>query len=338
MIHTLNRSNNSCVSVGFIGVGEHARQILIPALSTVKSACLRVVTSRSLERAELYARQYGACYYTDSWQDAVDQALVSGIFAAGPPSLHVQVAQVCLDRGIPVFVEKPPALDSETLSRLVELEVKSSADVFVDYNMRFGATYLRSLEVLGGKEVIQCIKVRLISSRPTRLLWTCKNILESFLYAVGIHAIEMATNLCGNPRRVATDLCWLSDTIFTLNVSIGFDGGKKAILDLGNYSNRLEYSCELINTSSCVAKIVQHGEIQYTRSCSMNTNASEMIDEKQIAQYMWPSLHGGFACSGYSVAIESFISSIRMHKPSESPLVNSVPVFKVIDEVISQTQ
>ena len=335
MISESKKPSQDYTRVGFIGVGPHAKNVLLPALKTVQGISLVAISSRSLERAEQYAEQYGVSYYTDSWQELIDPKLVSCVFVAGPPQLHVEVLRMCLEKSISVFVEKPPALNLDDLKTLVDLEKSSNAIAFVDYNFRFSETFLNTLELLGGKNTIRCLKVRCISSKPMQPLWSCATVIESYLYAVGIHAIEMTTTLFGEPKDILASICCLSEEKFTLNLVLDFNDDRKATLDLGNYSDRFDYSCEIINNTGLVATIIQHNRIQCT---GLHTQivAPEAFKKNTLLEYTWPSLHGGYACSGYSSAIESFVRSVRLRMPSESPLANSVPVFNVINRTILQ--
>ena len=75
-------------------------------------------------RAESAARRFGAREWygdVDRMLDAID---VDGVCVCGPPEMHANVACQSLARGIPTFVEKPPARSLEQTSALVDLAEK----------------------------------------------------------------------------------------------------------------------------------------------------------------------------------------------------------------------
>jgi myo-inositol 2-dehydrogenase / D-chiro-inositol 1-dehydrogenase len=66
---------------------------------------------------------------------------LDAVVIASPTSTHAQLIQRCLDRGIPVFCEKPLALDWEPTLRLVELVEASDAVLQVGFQRRFDPAY-----------------------------------------------------------------------------------------------------------------------------------------------------------------------------------------------------
>lgn len=331
MIHLVRQQTIGNVRIGIVGAGAHARENLIPAIRETEDMRIVAVSSRCLDSARDLAARYDASYYSDDWMRMLDNEIVDALVVSAPPDVHAQVASACLERGIHVFVEKPPAPDLDSLRSLAVTELGARGTVaFVDYNFRYADPVAKALVAIGGNNAVQCAKIRFISSKPTECMWHCTSVLESFLLAVGIHAIDMALHLFGKPLDIKFGHCQLSAARFVFTVLLEFAGGRTAILELGNYSNRFEFCCEFISQTGVVAVINQHNQLSFAGTDWVNQGLSA-FKNKQTVEFLWPSLQGGFARTGYRRALESFSDSIRSGSPSDSSLCASVPCFEVIN-------
>ena len=66
-----------------------------------------------------------------------------------PPGSHVPLATACLEAGVPVLVEKPPALSLAELDDLLAVVERTGVDVAVVFQHRFGHGGLRVAGALG---------------------------------------------------------------------------------------------------------------------------------------------------------------------------------------------
>lgn len=123
-----------------------------------------------------------------------------------PNYTHAQVAQEFIDRNIPVFIEKPPALNQKDLEYLLDAE-KNGAWICVGYNCRF----LRS---------IRSIKEYLLSSNDEIIFldcWKYRSLGTDYyqgwhgtwekdggvLCQQGSHCVDLAYYLAGAPMSVS---------------------------------------------------------------------------------------------------------------------------------------
>lgn len=77
--------------------------------------------------------------HTD-WKNAVE-AHPDVCMAAVPPSLHPEIIQACLDRNIPLIIEKPVCLNLQEAERLRDLVEKKSLPVLVNHIQLFNPWY-----------------------------------------------------------------------------------------------------------------------------------------------------------------------------------------------------
>ncbi|GHG93667.1 Gfo/Idh/MocA family protein [Streptomyces lanatus] len=325
---------------GIIGPGTHARENLLPALSALDGARLTAVAARRPDAAAEAARRWGADLWTDDWTDLVDGEGADGIDAlvvAGSPQLHADVLRRALPRGISVFVEKPPAPDTETLRKLVvdERDAPPGTVAFVGFNFPYGQSYRKLRDTLRAHGTLRTVDVRMVSAKPTSPVWGCATVEDSLLQGLGTHAVDLALRELGSPDRVTARRADIDDRRRAIRILLEYGDGRLATLLIGNYSNRLEYRCELVTDQSVVGVLDHFNTLTLSRPSS--APGAGVLDGKEILRHEWPGRRGGYGRTGYSTELESFHDSIRHAGPSDSPLSACLEVYRVLDEVRQQT-
>ena len=298
---------------------------------------IRAISSHSGEQqARDLAQRYGAAWSTSQWRDLLNSEEIDAILVAAPPSIHQEIAAACLEAGVHVFVEKPPATDLASLETLARLAAeRSNITTFVDYNFRFGATYKMLLDAIQTEAKVTAARIRFVGSKPVTPIWGQDSIERSFLYAFAIHAIEMAVSLFGYARHLDVLYNNLDGSRFLIDLTITFKSGATACLALGNYSTKFEYHVELVTSAAVIGILDQHCRVQITGAPGMDS-FDQRFDRKQSLEYIWPSLHGGYDLAGYQGALEAFIRAVKEGAPSTSPLSASIEVYRIIEETLAQ--
>lgn len=137
--------------IGWIGCGTHASQMLLPQLVRLDVE-LAAVCDTSPDRLGLIARRYGV---REAFTDAAALLDVQGLDAIGMavgPAVHAAVGMMAVERGIPVFMEKPPAATSAEAQRLAEAADRRGVPVVVGFMKRYstGNRIARTI-VAGGR-------------------------------------------------------------------------------------------------------------------------------------------------------------------------------------------
>ncbi len=94
---------------GIVGTG-HAREFA-KALSALPDARLIAVTSRSLERAEEFGREFHAPYSYDNVASFAANPEIDVVYIGSSPMFHAAHALECLRQGKSILVEKPFTID-----------------------------------------------------------------------------------------------------------------------------------------------------------------------------------------------------------------------------------
>jgi predicted dehydrogenase len=317
--------------IGLVGFGAHMAENLYPALRLIPGVRIVAMASRDGVRARSLAAQYDIPRATDSWRELIRSDDLDALVVSATPQAHSVIAGEALAGGVNVFVEKPPAPDLPTLSDLARLEARSAARAFVGYNFRFAELVRRATELVTQAQELRCLKIRFVGGKPRTPLWECESVEESFLYAVAIHAIDLALTMLGPPTGIMASHAALGGGRFSMTVVLDFAEGRQAVLDLGNYSSRFEFECELIGAAGLVARVSD------LRRMSLSGHpTSSLASRKEETAYQLSGLSSGFAASGYTGAFAAFFDAIGSGTPSPSPLGASLAVYEVIRECLSR--
>ena len=128
------------IGVGFIGAGNFASAVLLPALKRITGLRPRAICSAGGVSAVVRGARHGfevACTSTD---EVLADQNVNTVFVATRHDLHSEQALAALRRGKHVFVEKPLAIDPEQLAAFEAglAEIGESSPIWtVGFNRRF---------------------------------------------------------------------------------------------------------------------------------------------------------------------------------------------------------
>jgi predicted dehydrogenase len=269
--------------IGFIGLGDHAFEQLLPPLKITSGMELSAISSRSQEKLELFGNKFQPQYTTQNWQDLIDPKNFDGVIVSAPPSVHYQVAKACLENGLHCFIEKPPTQNLSQLQELLKIKQNSNqspdsqvSQVFVGYNFSYSQAYQKMLKILK-KAPIKHGRFRFLTAKPTSPCDGFETVLESGLYKMFIHPMHTLLQTFGkvksfhilntqfypeiyntsfissksNPqileKQNTADDTENSETRFLMTVAFEFEDNGSTILEWGNVSNRFECRFELMN-------------------------------------------------------------------------------------------
>jgi len=126
------------LAAGFIGAGNYASSMLLPHLARLETVRLaHVATTRSLSAVNAQ-RRFGFTTASTSADAVLDDKSLDAIFIVTRHHTHADLVCRALETGKAVFVEKPLALTSEELDRIVDVVNSTGNDrLMVGFNRRF---------------------------------------------------------------------------------------------------------------------------------------------------------------------------------------------------------
>lgn len=137
--------------VGFIGSGNYATQVLIPAFSKT-SARLKSVASNAGVSGVHVGKKYGFEETTTDSRSIIESADINTVAIATRHDSHARFVCEALKAGKNVFVEKPLCLKREELDEIESLYGSLSAPpkLMVGFNRRFAPQVVKIKELLQG--------------------------------------------------------------------------------------------------------------------------------------------------------------------------------------------
>lgn len=108
---------------GIIGAGNISSKFAT-ALAGVEDASLMAIASRSIDKANQFAKQYGAEKAYGSYEEIVKDESIDVIYIGTPHSEHKAHAELCIKAGKAVLCEKSFTLNQEDTKYLIDLAKK----------------------------------------------------------------------------------------------------------------------------------------------------------------------------------------------------------------------
>ena len=124
------------LNIGWIGCGVHATQMLLPQLvrHDVRIAAFCDIDAARLASA---SRQFGVTTLTTDAAELIATPGLDAIGMAVGPDQHLAFGLAALDRGLPVFMEKPPSGSAEGARQLRAASEKANKPLLVGFMKRY---------------------------------------------------------------------------------------------------------------------------------------------------------------------------------------------------------
>jgi polar amino acid transport system substrate-binding protein len=148
-------------SVGFIGAGNFARSVLIPAFSKLGGVELAAVCTATGSSAMETAKKHSFAYATTDRQKLLSDPGINTIFVTTRHDTHAQFACEALEAGKHVFVEKPLCVKPEQIEQYESATEKSPGKcLMVGFNRRFSPHTVAIREVFASRATPMVITYR----------------------------------------------------------------------------------------------------------------------------------------------------------------------------------
>jgi myo-inositol 2-dehydrogenase / D-chiro-inositol 1-dehydrogenase len=206
------------VRIGMVGAGavaaRHVRTLL--ALDGVEVAA---VADPALERARELAAEAGAAAYPDHMELLAAERL-DAVYICVPPFGHGAPELAVIDAGLPMFVEKPVAIDEETAATIAERLAGRSLVTCTGYHWRWLDIFDRAAGLLADRpaRLVQC---SWLDKVPPPRWWPYRD-------GSGGQTIEQTTHVLDTARGLAGEV-----------VEVHTFGSRAEAADNGNDSARL---------------------------------------------------------------------------------------------------
>lgn len=139
------------LTVGWIGCGRHARWMLLPQVARAGMR-LGALCDVDAEALAATAADYGVTRTTTDWRSLIEMTGLDAICMAVGPDIHHLAALAALDRGLPVFMEKPPAASEAGAREIAAAAERTGLPVHVGFMKRYSTGNRIAGNILRGPE------------------------------------------------------------------------------------------------------------------------------------------------------------------------------------------
>lgn len=214
------------VRLGLIGFGPWGK-VVLRSLCSSRAARITRIASRNPATPALVGPKIRV---TDDWRSLIRARDIDGIIVASPPALHFAMTSAAVERGLPVFVEKPLTLDIRSARKLLALTARKKGFVLVDhihlFHPGFRALKKRSTKLLPLRKILTWGGNRGPVRPDVDSLWD-----------VAPHDISMTLDLLGHSPETVTVSRRRSKILRGAEmfvIDLGFSSGVRARLTVGN--------------------------------------------------------------------------------------------------------
>lgn len=325
------------IRIGWIGCGNHAVEMLLPQLVRLP-VTLAAVCDASAERLRLVGDRYGvAARYADA--DALlRQEGLDAIGIAVGPGVHARVGAAALERGLAVFMEKPPAATAAEAQGLADVAARTGRPCAVGFMKRYSTANRIAGNILSAPEFGP--RASLLGEYMTAPGYFVGNPdYTGFLLHHCVHAMDLVPWLIGEPvTSVTTRRHELQPGKLLLHVGYGFASGALATVVMGTHQSRgtpMEWWQVMGDHKRVEVRNVH--EVRYYRAPAFKAaDPAATLDPAQDALVWEPNLTAAANedHKGYLALLDAFLRRAR-GEPSDAPdIADGVRAMLVLEAAI----
>lgn len=146
------------IKIGWIGCGRHATWMLMPQLAR-SGFEIAAVCDRDEASAQNAARQFGAKAIYSDYDDMIANADIDAVGMAVGPDIHFRATLSAMRRGLPVFMEKPPAATATQAKELMLASEAAKVPVTVGFMKRYSTGNKIAKNILDGGDFGQILGI-----------------------------------------------------------------------------------------------------------------------------------------------------------------------------------
>lgn len=314
------------MKVGFLGTGRIATT-LAKTFAQVEGVECYAVASRTLEKAEAFAKEHGFQKAYGSYQELAADPEVELVYIATPHSNHYADMKLCIEHKKPVLCEKAFTMNSGQAKEIAELAGRNGIFVTEAIWTRYMPSRRIINEVLEsgviGKAFTLTANLSYVIADKPRIV--APKLAGGALLDVGVYGLNFAFMHFGTEIERIESSVQFTDTGVDgqETITLFYKDGRMAVLTHGIYGRSDR-------------KGIIYGDKGYMVVENINNPQSVSVfdtDDKLIKKIAMPE-----QISGYEYQITESMEAIQNHKiESESmPLADSVYVMEIMDRIRNQ--
>lgn len=307
-------------TVAFIGSGNYATSVLIPAFKEA-GARLRTVVSAAGVTGLHAGRKHGFEQTTTDSAAVLRDSAVDTVVIATRHDSHASLVIEALEAGKHVFVEKPLALTSEEVDAVEASARRATGALMVGFNRRFAPHVQRMQQLLAGVTSARAITITVNAGAIPVAHWTQDPATGGGrIIGEGCHFIDLARFLARAPVT-------------------GFDAAALAQAGGPSSPDNAMITLRFANGSIATIQYLANGHKSFPKErveVFAGGRILQLDNYRKLSGYGWPGL-GSMKLwrqdKGQRACAAAFIASVRSGAASPIPLDEILEVSRVTIDV-----
>ncbi len=319
--HGVELHNQTETVVGFLGAGNYAARVLIPAFKKANASLLSVASSGGVSSTHA-GQKYGFCETTTDTEKLIKDPRINTIVISTRHDSHADLVCKALEAGKHVFVEKPLCLTTDELEKIeavyLALQVKTQPPLLmVGFNRRFAPHIKKLKSLLAGTREPKSFIVTVNAGAIPADHWTQDNkIGGGRIIGEACHFIDLLRFLAGHAIESSSVAQMGKGIGDTVSIALCFvDGSIGTIHYYANGSKKFPKERLEVFTAG---RILQLDNFRFLRGFGW-TGFNKMR--------LWSQDKGQNDCA------DSFLKAIRAGTPSPIPFDEIIEVSRVSIEL-----
>jgi len=224
------------IRVGIIGAGWIAHKMAL-ALAPLRQAEVYAIASRSQQKAQEFANEYGIPQAYGSYEALADDPNIDLVYIATPHSHHYDHAKLALEHGKPVLVEKAFTANARQAQELIDLAHAKNLFITEAIWTRYMPLSMKVKELMAsgiiGEPRILTATLCYMMENKERIVRA--DLCGGALLDLGVYVLNFARMYFGTDIVRTVTNCHLGPTGMDMmeSISLSYADGKMANLQAG---------------------------------------------------------------------------------------------------------
>lgn len=213
------------MKIGVIGIGNIAQKAYLPVMVEMQDTIEWHLFSRNQEALESVGKKYGFNHLYASIEEWLDSG-IEAAFVHVATVAHGEIIRTLLDRGIPVYVDKPISDRLEETKELIELADAKGLLLTAGFNRRFAPLVQRLKEIPDKKMIIiQKDRVKNVEEVRFAIYDLFLHIADTALYLLDDEVVSSQSHIVEKDGELKRVWLVLETNTTSCFVSMNYEAG-----------------------------------------------------------------------------------------------------------------
>ncbi|MFO8069370.1 MAG: Gfo/Idh/MocA family oxidoreductase [Alkalibacterium sp.] len=299
------------MKIGVIGLGGIAQKAYLPVYTTLFPEHEWYFSTRTQKTLKELGKKYGVPeerLYTE-WRDLTER--VDAVFIHTPTGSHDDVCRAFLNKGIPVFVDKPVTENIASTRALLDFAIKQETLLMTGFNRRF-APMVQEIKQLSDKNHIIMQKNQ-VNKTDFEVRYR--------IYDLMIHPLDTALYLLDEPATVVKSQVLMEGDHFSRAWVMLETPQATAYVSINNESGTKLEKYEIQSKSETIVLENLTDKVSYTENEITHTKAGDWVTTLEKR--------------GFTPMIKAFIQAVETKGENPVSLESALHSHEICETIIN---